>query len=825
MAMTTRTASTETICDDYVCTKTLYGGTMFAQNNAGEWVDASDVLRITKEEDDLTFAYDGIKGQMGIVFEVGVIHNSNYYSMSEVKTMYPEIQFDFPTEKRGTYRKYSVNITNLPVAVRNLEMVTLTYKNHYGFGIGQLMKSNNKYLIKDVFELLFTDAIASGNTLNIDVSERRIEIGNLTVNGDSVYIDPSVILQDVDSDILDDAGVRQDYPNAINGSLTRAWFNNEGTFADGADGYLKFNLSSIFSDSNVIDASINLSINLNLNWTKASEIRHVYNNTWTEENITWNNQPCGAEIINSTQCNLTIQDNFTSVVLTDRVIFNVTDIVKYYVAEGNDSISFVISYNSSNTNFESLSFVTKESSTVSARPRMTLTYTVKHPNIDVYLYSPLNNSLNSGTVDFQCQINTTDSDEQNATIYGNWSGGWNANKTNSTFNGNLTTINIAGLTTGVYLWNCLGFNNESNSTFYPYNFTMNIDSTIPVLNITHPTNNTDYTISTLDLNFTITEPNIGSCWYQIDQNGTNFSIAGCSNTSVVFNLSSHNLTLFANDSVGNLAVAKFVNFTVANDTSNPFINFIYPTEGLTVTSGNIDCTTQNLSFNYSVTEYTGVDACWYTLEHSINGIEFENRTLSSCTNTTFVPTKGCAGNPNFYNITIYSNDTIGNEGSQNIKFFLSFPPDEGGGGGGSSPFEGNCDIIVTRPLNQKITNLYCPPLGESRSFPIVIFNNDTFSHNYVFKSTGEGCNVTSPINVEGQTFYTSEISSCLCPDEGEVYESEITVFCQEDSSKSKRFDVELHGSWIGKFVNNPFVLAGIIIAFIVSVLLIYWVVK
>ena len=85
----TRGPSWEESCTDVVrdgktthkCTRTLYSGIMYVQNSSGDWVNPSNILYITKNQDDITFHYDGIKGYMYITFEAGVIYNDNYFSI------------------------------------------------------------------------------------------------------------------------------------------------------------------------------------------------------------------------------------------------------------------------------------------------------------------------------------------------------------------------------------------------------------------------------------------------------------------------------------------------------------------------------------------------------------------------------------------------------------------------------------------------------------------------------------------------------------------------------------------------------------------------
>ncbi len=159
------------------------------------WVQEAEpisVTTITRNEDDIKIAYDGTRGNFSITFESGVIYNNNYYSMAQVNQLVPALKFSFPTWITGNTRKYAVNISNIPTAMQpNIQYITLTYKEHDGFTLDQL-KSNKDFVIKDIMRLGFDDLIENGFTFDINVTERRVYIGNLTFKDDSLYLDPTV---------------------------------------------------------------------------------------------------------------------------------------------------------------------------------------------------------------------------------------------------------------------------------------------------------------------------------------------------------------------------------------------------------------------------------------------------------------------------------------------------------------------------------------------------------------------------------------------------------------------------------------------------------
>jgi hypothetical protein len=209
---TTRSPTTETICGDDKCQTTFFSGERdtFIQNSTGDWVDVSDVLSITRNSDDLTFHYyNGMTSYLNLTLEAGVIYNGNYYSMAQVKQMYPQIEFSFPTQRRESYRKYAVNITNIPLNKSLIENITLTYKEHSGFSLNQLKTQKGKFIARNTLGLTFEDLIKNGFIVEINKNEKRIYIGNLTKNfiGNDLYLDPEVSITSADNTTFEDTHI------------------------------------------------------------------------------------------------------------------------------------------------------------------------------------------------------------------------------------------------------------------------------------------------------------------------------------------------------------------------------------------------------------------------------------------------------------------------------------------------------------------------------------------------------------------------------------------------------------------------------------------
>ena len=315
------TATTEThyLPDGRVFT-ILYSVVRYAQAHDGVWVNASDVLKITKQSDDLTFHYDGIEGYFNLTFETGVFFNGVYYSMAEVKDL-TGIEFDFPIQRYPANRKYAVNITNILVDKSNINNITLTYKDHYGFTLDQLLSEGGKIFAKQIMELGFGDLEENNFTVTLNMAEKRIYIGNLTDKfvGDSLYLDPTIKLQDQDTQHMDDSFNREQFPtNNYGNAPTHYLMNNTNSgFERQCDAVYKFNISSIPSGQQIDDASFYWFVYDNALDTSDegydATAHHCYafpaynisDVEWEETVINWDNRPTTSQ-----QMNLTAESQF-----------------------------------------------------------------------------------------------------------------------------------------------------------------------------------------------------------------------------------------------------------------------------------------------------------------------------------------------------------------------------------------------------------------------------------------------------------------------------------------------------------------------------------
>jgi hypothetical protein len=108
-----------------------------------------------------------------------------------------------------------------------------------------------------------------------------------------------------------------------------------------------------------------------------------------------------------------------------------------------------------------------------------------------------------------------------------------------------------------------------------FNVTYTLDTTTPEMTIAEPQNST-YTTSSLQFNFSASDTNLQSCWYTNDSGITNTTLANCANTTYSATEGSTTISFYANDSSNNINGSESVTFFV--DSMIPSLNFVSPTQ-------------------------------------------------------------------------------------------------------------------------------------------------------------------------------------------------------------------------------------------------------
>ena len=181
------------------------------------------------------------------------------------------------------------------------------------------------------------------------------------------------------------------------------------------------------------------------------------------------------------------------------------------------------------------------------------------------------------------------------------------------------------------------------------------DTTDPTISIASPTDDSNSSDASLDVLYSATdETSLDSCWYSNDSWTSNTSITSCANvTDVTWSEGLHTVTIWANDSSGNIGSSSVVFAITAADTTDPVVSITSPS------ANNTNSSDSGLDVFYNVVEDNS-DSCWYS-----NDSMTVNNTLASCTDILTV-----TWSDGEHTVVIWSNDTTGNIGSADITFTI-----------------------------------------------------------------------------------------------------------------------------------------------------------
>ncbi|MDO8509063.1 MAG: hypothetical protein Q7S27_05265 [Nanoarchaeota archaeon] len=256
---------------------------------------------------------------------------------------------------------------------------------------------------------------------------------------------------------------------------------------------------------------------------------------------------------------------------------------------------------------------------------------------------PINNAFYNSILNFNVSLN------ENGSVMYSLNGGIN-NKTmiftsdHVSFFGNLfnhTNSSIAdgSYTFSVYANDTNGNKNYTSSSLFTY------DTLNPLLSLLAP-QNTTYNTNNLQLNYSVSDNNLDSCWYTENNGQTNTTLTNCQNISYTASQNSTTIKIYANDSAGNINSSSVTFFV---DSIFPLISFASPTE-----LNNTSISFSSILINVSVIEVNEAN------------ITFSLHNLTSLVNlTTFITSQRTINFTNlkddvyFYNVTI--KDSLNNQ--------------------------------------------------------------------------------------------------------------------------------------------------------------------
>lgn len=250
-----------------------------------------------------------------------------------------------------------------------------------------------------------------------------------------------------------------------------------------------------------------------------------------------------------------------------------------------------------------------------------LAYSNDYAVLTTSLSTPLNNYYsNTNTVNFVCEATSTVY-LTNISLYHNktvWSQNNTVNITAQTTN---TTTFPTIMPDGNYIWNCLSYDNASNSDWADSNYTLIVDTIYPNASYVPPTltyNNRRLNNSET-INISYYDINPQTCifeWNGANETFTNITATNFWETKATTDGNNYTFRAFCNDSAGNMNVTTLVNFrenakpTVASATINdsaPDTNAVLKcNNGSTVDSDSDTITLQYQWYNNSIAK--GIDS-------------------------------------------------------------------------------------------------------------------------------------------------------------------------------------------------------------------------
>jgi len=184
-----------------------------------------------------------------------------------------------------------------------------------------------------------------------------------------------------------------------------------------------------------------------------------------------------------------------------------------------------------------------------------LKYDIENSPVTVTLNSPTD-SLGSNTslITFNATAESDDTlNVTNMTLWTNESGTWEIkNTTTGITNYTHTQTWQRNISDGTYIWNVQACDTDGDCGFATSNFSLSIDTTAPTIEILSPITVIDSLTpgENVTLNYSITDTNLDSCWYEY--NGTNTTTPCSTNSSFIYELDEYTIILWANDTVSNV---------------------------------------------------------------------------------------------------------------------------------------------------------------------------------------------------------------------------------------------------------------------------------
>ena len=409
----TYTPSTVTACNGNICTKTLYSGTVY-EDNGTAWKTITEIMGFEWTGNEFRLYY---KKNPNIYVELQPFVNyvnGNNYTMQDIRDIFPSANIADRIDTSAFSYKFGINLTVPQNLVDNTNYIGFRLTDMNGLTGSDFVFENQGITIRDKYRIEYQDLIDSGFALSREGS--TLKIGNLSANykDGSLWLDPTIQLQDAETENLEDSMFDED------GTYSG---NEDFVILDLVDGggelpFIKFNISSL--PNNVIITNSDFCVTtFAVSSSAPAEIWRVENQIWIEEDF---NSMCGQSVVCDDIWNMFSNLSANSFVGTDSageiICSNITDLLEIENEIGNNNFSLVL--NASDTN-DIYYFKTKEYSTASERPYLNITYTIPdYIDIDFVPPTPPNGTTTSNT-SVEINVSLTDADDLEEFVF-NWNG-------------------------------------------------------------------------------------------------------------------------------------------------------------------------------------------------------------------------------------------------------------------------------------------------------------------------------------------------------------------------------------------------------------------
>jgi len=322
---------------------------------------------------------------------------------------------------------------------------------------------------------------------------------------------------------------------------------------------------------------------------------------------------------------------------------------------------------------------------------------------NVALIYPTNNKFNL-TLNQTFSCNATDWQLKNISLHIWNSSGLFFNETKNVSGIFNSSIFNAALSYGIFTWNCLVSDNESNRAYASSNFTLFVENiTVSLLN---PLNNTQKKVnssfncsaetesSKVISNITFRLWNSSALVYNLTQsfsgstNSTNFSYNFSYEGNYFWNCKAYNNeSEFDNGDV---------NFTFVYDITPPNISLYEPSDGSSYTSNS-----QSITFSFNVSDGFDIANCSLIVDGIINKTNLSvNKNINQYIGADF--------GPGTYTWTISCSDTAENAANTSLRSFTVSAPSSGSSGGGGGGGGGGGSSASTASLSPTKTYVISP---------------------------------------------------------------------------------------------------------------------